>query len=73
MHSRANTVVLFDVDGTLTAPRKKVLPQVLEALKNLREKVTIGFVGGSDLGKQKEQLGENGKVSILILCICLYV
>jgi phosphomannomutase len=28
-------------------------------LVSLREKVTIGFVGGSDLPKQKEQLGED--------------
>lgn len=29
-------------------------------LRQLREKVVIGFVGGSDLEKQKEQLGLNG-------------
>jgi hypothetical protein len=30
-----------------------------QALKDLRKKVVIGFVGGSDLVKQKEQLGED--------------
>jgi hypothetical protein len=30
-------------------------------LAELRKRVVIGFVGGSDLSKQKEQLGENGK------------
>lgn len=29
-------------------------------LRQLREKVVIGFVGGSDLEKQKEQLGLDG-------------
>lgn len=32
---------------------------MIELLERLREKVVIGFVGGSDLAKQKEQLGEN--------------
>ena len=58
-HSRANTLVLFDVDGTLTVPRKEADPAMLAYLKALREKVTIGIVGGSDLGKQKEQLGDD--------------
>jgi len=31
---------------------------MLEFLKELRKKVVIGFVGGSDLVKQQEQLGE---------------
>ena len=32
-------------------------PRVLEWLARLRQKVAIGFVGGSDLAKQQEQLG----------------
>ena len=50
------TLVLFDVDGTLTVPRKVVTPDVLEALAKLRKEYTIGIVGGSDLTKQYEQL-----------------
>ena len=34
---------------------------MLEFLAALRKKVTIGMVGGSDLDKQKEQLGEDGE------------
>jgi phosphomannomutase len=30
-----------------------------ELLARLRQKVVIGFVGGSDLAKQQEQIGEN--------------
>jgi phosphomannomutase len=37
-----------------------VQADMVEALAALRRKVVIGFVGGSDLAKQKEQLGENG-------------
>jgi len=37
-----------------------VTPEVIEILNKLRKKVVIGFVGGSDLSKQKEQLGPNG-------------
>jgi phosphomannomutase len=35
-----------------------------QALKDLRKKVVIGFVGGSDLVKQKEQLGENCEICV---------
>jgi len=37
-----------------------VTPEITEILNKLRKKVVIGFVGGSDLSKQKEQLGPNG-------------
>ncbi|EAQ93278.1 conserved hypothetical protein [Chaetomium globosum CBS 148.51] len=52
-----NTVVLFDVDGTLTPARLSASPEMLNLLERLRQKVAIGFVGGSDLVKQQEQLG----------------
>eukprot|EP00444_Apocalathium_aciculiferum_P000959 CAMPEP_0183391402 /NCGR_PEP_ID=MMETSP0370-20130417/6403_1 /TAXON_ID=268820 /ORGANISM="Peridinium aciculiferum, Strain PAER-2" /LENGTH=261 /DNA_ID=CAMNT_0025571113 /DNA_START=61 /DNA_END=846 /DNA_ORIENTATION=+ len=52
-------IALFDVDGTLTEPRKVVSPETVEYLKALREKICIGVVGGSDLVKQKEQLGDS--------------
>lgn len=38
-------------------------PEVLEFLAELRKKITIGMVGGSDLPKQREQLGEGGRAS----------
>ena len=34
-----------------------VSPEMLQLLSALRHKVAIGFVGGSDLAKQQEQLG----------------
>ncbi|CAK7268055.1 Phosphomannomutase 1 [Sporothrix epigloea] len=51
-----NTIVLFDVDGTLTPARLHASDEMLDILHRLREKVAIGFVGGSDLAKQQEQL-----------------
>ncbi|CEP64961.1 phosphomannomutase SEC53 LALA0_S15e01288g [Lachancea lanzarotensis] len=53
------TLVLFDVDGTLTPARLTVSDEVRDTLAQLRKKVVIGFVGGSDLSKQLEQLGPN--------------
>jgi phosphomannomutase len=53
------TIVLFDVDGTLTQARGKVTPEVLSMLKELRKRCYIGFVGGSDIAKQREQLGDD--------------
>ncbi|CAI5758967.1 unnamed protein product [Candida verbasci] len=53
------TLVLFDVDGTLTPARLTISEEMKSTLEKLRKKVVIGFVGGSDLSKQVEQLGPN--------------
>ncbi|KAJ3762686.1 eukaryotic phosphomannomutase [Lentinula raphanica] len=53
-------LVLFDVDGTLTPARQGVSPAMTKVLKDLRKKVIIGFVGGSDLVKISEQLSVDG-------------
>lgn len=45
---------------------QEVLPDMVEFMANLRKEITIGVVGGSDLPKQKEQLGETG--ALLLLC-----
>ena len=54
------TLILFDVDGTLTESRLKIKDPMINTLNKLRdiENIDIGIVGGSDLKKQNEQLGE---------------
>lgn len=52
-------ILLFDVDGTLTAAREAATEEMQRFLKELRSKFMVGVVGGSDLVKQKEQLGED--------------
>ncbi|CCE83082.1 Piso0_002858 [Millerozyma farinosa CBS 7064] len=54
-----STLVLFDVDGTLTPARLFISDEMKTTLAKLRQKVVIGFVGGSDFSKQLEQLGPN--------------
>ncbi|CAG8483855.1 7280_t:CDS:10 [Scutellospora calospora] len=54
---RPDLLLLFDVDGTLTPARRSITPEMLELLKTVRKEAVIGFVGGSDLVKQQEQLG----------------
>ncbi|KAL9686667.1 hypothetical protein QQ045_031060 [Rhodiola kirilowii] len=54
---RPGLIALFDVDGTLTAPRKVVTPKMLDFMRELGKVVTVGVVGGSDLVKITEQLG----------------
>lgn len=56
--SNPRTIALFDVDGTLTIPRGEITPEMMSFMKKLSEKITVGIVGGSDLPKQEEQLGE---------------
>ncbi|KAG7026021.1 Phosphomannomutase, partial [Cucurbita argyrosperma subsp. argyrosperma] len=58
---RPGVIALFDVDGTLTAPRKGATPQMFKFMEELRKVVTVGVVGGSDLSKISEQLGNSGK------------
>lgn len=75
----SKTLILFDVDGTLTDPRKFIKKNMLEEIKKLKNinDLDIAIVGGSNLDKQKEQLGnknlelfdyifsENGLVSLI--------
>jgi phosphomannomutase len=53
-------LILFDVDGTLTESRKTIQQQMIDCLVKLKKQtdIDIGFVGGSDLNKQIEQLKE---------------
>lgn len=57
MNKRSDIIFLFDVDGTLSASRDKSPPEILNMLRELKKRVTIAFVGGSDLSKQIEQIG----------------
>lgn len=50
-------IALFDVDGTLTLPRGEVTTEMMAFMMDLSKKITVGIVGGSDLPKQEEQLG----------------
>ena len=53
-------LLLFDVDGTLTLPRLKISQDMLNVLEDIYNNnvIDLGFVGGSDLNKQIEQLGD---------------
>jgi phosphomannomutase len=50
-------IALFDLDGTLSLPRQKCKPEMVEFLQQLRKVATVGIVSGSDLRKINEQLG----------------
>ncbi|KAK0162086.1 hypothetical protein PV327_008451 [Microctonus hyperodae] len=52
---------LFDVDGTLTKPRQKIELKMEKLLLEtaMKENFDFGVVGGSDLNKIMEQLGED--------------
>uniref|UniRef100_UPI00398ECA3D phosphomannomutase 2 n=1 Tax=Pristiophorus japonicus TaxID=55135 RepID=UPI00398ECA3D len=53
-----SVLCLFDVDGTLTEARQKITLDMDEFMQRLKKKVKVGVVGGSDLDKIKEQLGD---------------
>ncbi|CAG9317479.1 unnamed protein product [Blepharisma stoltei] len=52
------SILLFDVDGTLTPSRRPITPEMKEFMKEVCSRVHVGFVGGSDLPKIHEQLGD---------------
>ena len=60
-------LVLFDVDDTLTPARQKASPEMIHLLRELRKKVAIGFVGGSDLVKISDQLAVAGANGVFIM------
>tara|TARA_Y100000593_G_scaffold93659_1_gene189375 strand:- start:1227 stop:2033 length:807 start_codon:yes stop_codon:yes gene_type:complete len=51
------TIVLFDMDGTLTEPREAFSSELLPILSKLSDKVEIGIVSGSDYEYIREQMG----------------
>ncbi|XP_059477874.1 uncharacterized protein LOC132198088 [Neocloeon triangulifer] len=58
MASHQKIICLFDVDGTLTAPRKVITKEMETFLfEKVKSKCDIGLVGGSDLSKIAEQTG----------------
>ncbi|XP_034248528.1 phosphomannomutase [Thrips palmi] len=58
MAPRREILCLFDVDGTLTAPRKVIeAPFYRFLMDEVKPKLCIGLVGGSDLSKVTEQMG----------------
>lgn len=59
MSRNERIIALFDVDGTITEPRAEATEEVKNFLQELRKKVVVGIVGGSDLVKQQEQVGAN--------------
>ncbi|CAJ0604157.1 unnamed protein product [Cylicocyclus nassatus] len=52
-------LLLFDVDGTLTPARQKIQREVHDYLTNVRKRVPLAVVGGSDLAKIVEQLADS--------------
>ena len=56
MENLKNSLVLFDVDGTLTEPRQRINKRMLQSLKELSFSTEIGLLTGSGLDYIKEQL-----------------
>ena len=53
-----NNICLFDMDGTLTPPRKKIEKRTISKLKKLSEYAKIGIVTGSDFDYVMQQCSE---------------
>lgn len=55
---KGKTLLLFDIDGTLTEARKFMKQNMLDCLKKAStyDDIDLATVGGSDLAKAKEQL-----------------
>lgn len=53
-------LVLLDMDGTLTLPRRPAEPAMLKALVLLKQVADVGIVSGSNLPKIEAQLNVHG-------------
>ncbi|OON13747.1 eukaryotic phosphomannomutase, partial [Opisthorchis viverrini] len=53
----SKTILLFDVDGTLTKPRNVISERMLNYLLELASRVPVAVVSGSDYAKVEAQLG----------------
>jgi len=54
---RSKTLLLFDVDGTMTAPRLLIDPEMEKFMEEeVKPRASIGLVGGSDIKKIAEQM-----------------
>ncbi|XP_003383285.1 PREDICTED: phosphomannomutase-like [Amphimedon queenslandica] len=62
--TKRDVLCLFDIDGTLTPSRLVIKPEMKAYLAELRKRVVIGVVGGSDKAKQEEQMGGDGLVDM---------
>ncbi len=56
-------IVLFDMDGTLTPPRKKIESKIIESLGSLQKTADIGIVSGSPYDYICQQMGIAWQVS----------
>lgn len=56
MTNTTNTIILFDVDGTLTEPRQSIQAPMISVLRELCKFCEIGLVTGSGMDYIKEQL-----------------
>jgi len=56
MLKNPNTMILFDIDGTLTEPRQPIRSPMINALHKLCKYSEIGLVTGSGMDYIKEQL-----------------
>ena len=54
--TKEDDIVLFDMDGTLTEPRKKIDRETVSALRELSNHAYIGIVSGSPMDYIKEQM-----------------
>ena len=46
------------VDDATSAPRLEITPEMKAFMQTVRQRAVVGIVGGSDVAKQAEQLGE---------------
>lgn len=57
--NRSNTVVIFDIDGTLAHHGAVMSPHMRTFLQDVRKRVTVAVIGGSPLRQMFDKVGEN--------------
>ena len=68
-----DVLVLFDVDGTLTVPRKTATPEMLATIQKVRQNFTVGIVGGSALAAKVAQSNLKRAFAVLLVLVAAFI
>jgi hypothetical protein len=64
---RPRVLALFDVDGTLTIPRGEITTEMMSFLEELKQKITIGIVGGTMTNKYNTRFCSSFLYSLFLI------
>jgi len=66
--NRGNTIIVFDIDGTITNGSARISSEMRDLLLKLKERATVGIVSGGTLQQIETRVGETANQVDYIFC-----